>query len=68
MFIYGPFKVNGEHTTESNAQFDASLRARNPSWGYRDTAQVIDEAQKQGLTHVETVAMPANNFMLIFKR
>ena len=35
LLVYGPFKVDGKCTTESNASFDASLRRQNPEWGYR---------------------------------
>jgi hypothetical protein len=35
LLIYGPFKRHGKPTTESNAQFDHSLRLQNPKWGYR---------------------------------
>lgn len=33
--VYGPFSKDGKFTSESNAEFDASLRARNTEWGYR---------------------------------
>lgn len=35
LIIYGPFKVDGKPTTESNAAFDITLRQRNSSWGLR---------------------------------
>lgn len=35
LLVYGPFKVDGKCTTESNASFDMSLRQQNPEWGYR---------------------------------
>lgn len=32
VIIYGPFMVEGRHTSGGNAEFDASLRQRNPAW------------------------------------
>lgn len=66
--LYGPFKIGGEHTAESNAAFDRKLRAENPSWGVRDLEQVTALAAERGLRFVERVQMPANNQMLIFER
>ena len=68
LLIYGPFLVDGVATTESNAAFDASLRASNAEWGYRDRGVVAAEALKAGLHTVEMVAMPANNFLLAFRK
>lgn len=68
LLIYGPFKVQGRCTTESNAAFDASLRERNPEWGYRDVQDVTDMAAAAALTREEVVEMPANNLMLVFRR
>ena len=68
LFIYGPFKLNGEHTSEGNAAFDASLRQRNPGWGYRDVGEVAALAEAAGLAHEATVHMPANNFSLAFRK
>lgn len=67
IFLYGPYKINGKPTTESNAAFDMSLRSRNPAWGLRDVADMDAEAEKQGLRRkTEPIPMPANNFMLIY--
>eukprot|EP00811_Abedinium_folium_P016585 NODE_25526_length_584_cov_2.229759.p1 GENE.NODE_25526_length_584_cov_2.229759~~NODE_25526_length_584_cov_2.229759.p1 ORF type:complete len:114 (+),score=24.51 NODE_25526_length_584_cov_2.229759:46-387(+) len=66
LIIYGPFKVNGSCTTQSNADFDMSLRAQNKEWGYRDVQAIVDEAAKNGLEFQERYEMPANNFMLRF--
>ncbi|GFR51789.1 hypothetical protein Agub_g14246 [Astrephomene gubernaculifera] len=68
LFIYGPFTRDGAHTAPSNAAFDASLRSRNPAWGYRDVGQVVAWATQAGLEHVAVHDMPANNFMLVFRR
>src|SRR5882724_893855 len=68
LYLYGPFKENGEHTAPSNAAFDASLRARDPLWGVRDRDEVAALAQRNRLKLVERVAMPANNLSLVFQR
>jgi hypothetical protein len=68
LYLYGPYKRDGRHTAASNADFDASLRSRNPAWGVRDVVDVEAAALRQGLVLDEIVAMPANNLSLIFKR
>ena len=68
LFVYGPFKRDGEHTAPSNAAFDQSLRAENPEWGVRDVADLNTLAQNAGLTAAEITPMPANNLVLAFAR
>ncbi|KAI3425255.1 hypothetical protein D9Q98_009023 [Chlorella vulgaris] len=68
LFTYGPFSVDGAPTTPSNVAFDASLRQRNPAWGYRDVADVAAEAAKAGLELVHRHDMPANNLLLVFRK
>ena len=68
LYLYGPFMEDGRHTAQSNASFDASLRARNPEWGLRDTVDVRNLAEHSGFDFVERVAMPANNLSLVFRR
>lgn len=68
LLVYGPFKRDGEHTAPSNAAFDQSLRAENPEWGVRDTADLNMLAQNAGLTGAEVTPMPANNLVLAFAR
>ncbi len=65
---YGPYKRNGEHTSQSNEAFDASLKARNPEWGIRDIEVITKLAENSGFLPPEIIPMPANNFSLIFKR
>jgi SAM-dependent methyltransferase len=66
LYLYGPFKENGDHTAESNLRFDIDLRSRDASWGVRDLEDVVSCASTHGLRHCETVAMPANNRSVIF--
>jgi hypothetical protein len=68
MLLYGPFRVDGQHTAATNAAFDTSLQARDPTWGVREMSDVIEEARSNDLHFEEQVAMPANNFSLIFRR
>jgi len=67
LLVYGPFKYNGEFTTESNAKFDLWLKERNPVSGVRDFEWVNALAEAVGLSLVEDNAMPANNQMLVWK-
>jgi hypothetical protein len=66
LYLYGPFRRNGAHTAPSNEAFDAQLRATDSRWGVRDMEAVEALARKAGFTLAETVAMPANNFSLVF--
>lgn len=66
--IYGPFKRNGQHTADSNAAFEQSLRAQDPSRGIRDVEAIDVLMQQVGLQRTGEVAMPANNHCLIWRR
>jgi SAM-dependent methyltransferase len=66
--LYGPFRVAGTHTSESNERFDEGLRARDASWGVRDLEAVVEQAAQHRLTLEQRVQMPANNQSLVFRR
>ena len=66
--VYGPFSVDGDHVSESNRSFDASLRERNPAWGVRDQTTVMKQACEEGLTLQNITLMPANNRMITWVR
>ena len=68
LYLYGPFREHGRHTAPSNAAFDESLKARDPAWGVRDLDEVVALASRHGLALSRTVAMPANNLSVIFRR
>jgi len=68
LYLYGPYRQHGQHTAPSNVAFDESLRARNPAWGVRDLDAVVALAAEHGLTLQRTVAMPANNLSVVFRR
>lgn len=66
--LYGPFNVNGEYTAESNAEFDKMLRAGGGGMGLRDVADIENLASGQQLILERKIAMPANNFILVFRK
>ena len=66
LVLYGPFMRDGAHNAPSNAAFDASLKARNPSWGVRDIADLERVGEASGLSLRETIKMPANNMSVVF--
>jgi hypothetical protein len=66
LYLYGPYKDGGRHTSLSNEEFDLMLRDRDPSWGIRDQEAVIAAAAERGLRFEEMVEMPANNRSLVF--
>jgi SAM-dependent methyltransferase len=68
LYLYGPYKVDGRHTADSNRAFDDDLQARDAAWGVRDLGAVRALAAGHGLAFVETIAMPANNLSVLFRR
>lgn len=68
LYLYGPYSVQGKHTAPSNAAFDSALRAQDPEWGIRDLEDVDQVAKEQGFDLAETIAMPANNFSVLFRK
>ena len=68
LFLYGPFKREGEHTAESNQRFDERLRGEDPRWGVRDLVDVQSVAAAAGFAPPEIIPMPANNLSLVFRK
>ena len=66
--LYGPFKIDGQHTSESNFRFDNFLRQRDPASGVRDIADLEAMAVAGGLALKDVVEMPVNNKILVFVR
>ena len=68
LVLYGPFREGGRFEAESNAAFDADLRARDPAWGVRDLEAVTGIARDHGLRLDARIAMPANNLAVVYRR
>ena len=68
LILYGPFKICGQHISQSNYFFDNSLKMQNNLWGIRNLQEVSDEALKNGFFQEDIIKMPANNFSIIYRK
>jgi SAM-dependent methyltransferase len=68
LITYGPYKMAGVHTSESNERFDASLKGRNPDWGVRDLDDLTQVSKEYGFHRRDPIAMPANNFLVLWDK
>ena len=68
LMLYGPFKIDNKHISQSNALFDRSLKVQNKSWGVRDLREVSKEATKNGFIEEKLIRMPAYNFSVIYRK
>jgi SAM-dependent methyltransferase len=66
--LYGPFQRNGEFNTQSNADFDASLRQRDPVMGIRDIERLDEFAASAGMYRQRLYAVPSNNNVAVWQR
>jgi cyclopropane fatty-acyl-phospholipid synthase-like methyltransferase len=67
-FCYGPFRQDGQFSTESNANFDQWLRRRDPDSGIRDLEDMDRLAADAGMHRQRIYAMPANNLLVIWAK
>ena len=68
LMLYGPFKIDNEHISQSNYLFDKSLKMQNNKWGVRNLDKVNEEAYNNGFVQKELIFMPANNLSIIYKK
>jgi len=68
LILYGPWLVDGIETAPSNLAFDTDLKARDPLWGLRRVSDFAAAAALRGLRLAAQRSMPANNYMLLFRR
>ena len=67
-YLYGPYRVNGAPTSESNVRFEEWLKNRDPRNGLRDLEEVTRLAVEAGFVSEAVVPMPANNFSVVFRK
>ena len=66
--LYGPFKIGGQYTSESNRKFDQWLRTRDPDSCIRDKHDLNRLAKFNTLQLQNDWAMPANNQILSWRK
>jgi len=67
LMLYGPFLRKEKQTSESNLNFDQSLKIQNPLWGLRDLEDVNHIAFENGFKLDNVIDMPANNLSVIYR-
>ena len=68
LILYGPFKIDNQHISQSNNLFDKSLKIQNKLWGVRNLHEVSEEASRNNFIQEDLILMPANNFSIIYKQ
>jgi len=68
LVVYGPFRIGGRHTSDSNQAFDDDLKARAAHMGVRELEAVDALARVIGFGPVEDHTLPANNRCLVWRR
>lgn len=66
--VYGAMNYQGNYTSQSNADFDQWLKARDPESGIKDFEWVQTLALNAGLELLEDIVMPANNRLLYWRK
>lgn len=66
--LYGPFLLQGNFTSPSNAEFDADLRARDPAMGIRDLDALEELATSHRMRRSGLYALPANNLLVVWRK
>ncbi len=66
--LYGPFRRAGQFNTQSNAEFDANLRSRDPSMGIRDLDELDKLGAENGLRRINLYAVPSNNLVAVWQK
>ena len=68
LLLYGPYREADVPLAPSNADFDASLKSRDPDWGLREVAALDELARQSGIERSARYTMPANNLVLVYRK
>ncbi len=68
VYLYGPYKINNQHTALSNQEFDRYLQTQDGTWGVRNWEDIESIANDNNFVLENKITMPANNFSLILRK
>lgn len=68
LIVYGPFRINGQHTSEGNRSFDKQLRASDPHSGIRELGELNQLANLHEFNNATVIDMPANNKLMYWSK
>ncbi len=68
LLFYGPFKIDGKQTSDSNGEFEKWLKGKDQGFGIRDISEVDTVAKNHGFKLKRRHPMPANNLICEFAR
>jgi len=66
--LYGPFNYNNNYTSDSNANFDLWLKARDPQSGIRNFEDMDNLAKSASMEFRQDYEMPAINRILYWQK
>ena len=66
--LYGPFKRQGELSSQGDIDFHQSIIEADPALGYKNDADILGLFAQRGLMHKQTENIPANNLSFVFQK
>ena len=66
--IYGPFMRSGKLISKNDMEFHRSLINTDPDLGYKNDVDMLNLFGEEGLVHLSTEKMPANNLAFILQK
>ena len=66
--IYGPFMRSGKLISKNDMEFHRSLINADPDLGYKNDVDMLNLFGEEGLVHLSTEKMPANNLAFILQK
>ena len=68
LYVYGPFWQDDAPRLKGNLDFDLRLKQLDPDYGIWHLNDVIEAARSENLAFQNSLAMPANNLSLFFRK